>query len=82
MKIVLIILSFLIGAHTKAFSLTYEKKVAPINIGEETGRAEVEGFFLKGVGELPVCQRLNTNYYSIMRQGMRINYDSKNKILN
>jgi hypothetical protein len=80
MKIILIILAILIGVHTKAFSLVYEKKVATTYLGLEKGRTETEGFFLNGVGELPVCQKLNTSYYSIMRQGMRINYDSKNKI--
>jgi hypothetical protein len=64
------------------FTLTYDKKKSPVDStnNEKGWTQEREGLWLNGVGELSNCKKLNTNNFSILRQGTRITFDPKGSL--
>jgi hypothetical protein len=65
------------------FTLTYDKKnKSPVDStnNEKGWTQEREGLWLNGVGELSNCKKLNTNNFSILRQGTRITFDPKGNL--
>lgn len=76
MKIILTIFVILILLPTKAFSLTYDKRVNTDIIfqdGTKGGKSETEGFWSDGNQFFPSCKRMNVNLFGL-RQGLRVFY--------